>query len=56
MANKPTWRADFFDSIDDTKPSRSVLTIADTQDEAGEQAAAQMGSSSSVNVVRVVSK
>jgi len=38
-----TWWADFFDNWDDTFPSRSVMICANSEDEAVDKAAAQMG-------------
>jgi len=33
-----TWKADFYDNRDDTKPTRSTTITADTEDEATEKA------------------
>ena len=38
-----TWRADFFDDTDDALPSRSAIISADSEDDAVDKAAAQMG-------------
>jgi hypothetical protein len=52
----PTWRADFFDFWEDTFPSRSATIDADTEDEAVEKAAAQMGDAARIEFIRTYSK
>jgi hypothetical protein len=54
--NRATWRADFFDSWDDVAPSRSVMIRADSEDEAVDQAAAQMGGAARIEFTRTFSK
>ena len=51
-----TWRADFFDDLDDRSPSRSVIICADNEDEAVEKAVAQMDETMRVEFSRVVSR
>jgi hypothetical protein len=53
---KKTWRADFFDDPDDTSPSRTVIVSADTEDEAVDEAVAQMGEAVRVELIRMVSR
>jgi hypothetical protein len=50
-----TWRADFFDDTDDALPSRSVIISVDSEDEAVDKAAAQMGDAVRVEFTRVIS-
>ena len=38
-----TWCVDFFDKWDDASPSRSMIISANSEDEAVDKAAAQMG-------------
>jgi hypothetical protein len=49
-----TWRAEFFESIDDNHPVRSTIIEAATEREAADKAAALMGTCSSVSVVRTI--
>ena len=51
-----TWRADFFDDTDDLLPSRSVIISADSEDDAVDQATAQMGDAVRVEFTRVISR
>ena len=51
-----TWRADFFDGWDDTFPSRSATICADSEDEAVDKAAAQMGDAARIEFIRTCSK
>jgi hypothetical protein len=53
---KKTWRADFFRDPDDTSPSRSVIISADSEDEAVDKAAAQMGDAVRVEFTCVISR
>jgi hypothetical protein len=50
-----TWRADFFDDTDDALPSRSMIILADNEDDAVNKAAAQMIDAVCVQFSRVVS-
>jgi hypothetical protein len=50
---KKTWRADFFRDPDDTSPSRSVIISADSEDEAVDKAAAQMGDAVRIEITPV---
>jgi hypothetical protein len=52
---KKTWRADFFADPDDTSPSRSVIISADSEDEAVDKAAAQIGDAVRVEFTHVIS-
>ena len=54
--NRAAWRADFFDSWDDVAPSRSVMISANSEDEAVDQAAAQMGGAARIEFTRSFSK
>ncbi len=49
-----TWRAEFFDDRESTDLSRSAYIEADTENEAAEKAAAQMGNCLRVDLKRVV--
>ena len=51
-----TWRADFFDSLDDEMPSRSELIEATNENEAADRAAAKMGGTSRVDITRTIVK
>jgi hypothetical protein len=48
-----TWCAKFFDNWDDDLPSRLLIIPADTEDEAVDQAAAEMGEAAHVDFSRV---
>ncbi len=50
-----TWRADFFDNWYDTSPSRSAMISADSEDEAVDEAVAQMGDAARVGFTRMFS-
>jgi hypothetical protein len=49
------WQADFFDNSDDPSPSRSMTIAANSEDEAVEKAAAQIGDASHVEFSRTIS-
>ena len=51
-----TWRADFFDNWNDTFPSRSVEISADSEDEAVDQAAAQMDGAARIEFTRTFAR
>jgi hypothetical protein len=51
-----TWRADFFNDTDDMLPFRSVVISAESEDEAVDQAAAQMGDAIRIEFTRVISR
>ena len=51
-----TWRADFFDDTDDALPSRSAIISADSEDDAVDKAAAQMGDAIRIEFTRVISR
>jgi hypothetical protein len=51
---KTTWKADFFDNWDDASPSRSMTIAADSEDEAVDIAAAQMGDAARVEFTRTL--
>ena len=51
-----TWRADFFDKWDDTSPSRSVIISANSEDEAVDKAATQMGDAARIEFTRTFSE
>jgi len=51
----PTWRADFFDGWDDLLPSRSMMIYADSEEEAVDEAAEQMGYAARVEFTRIFS-
>jgi len=51
-----TWRADFFDDMDDALPSRSVFISADNEDDAVDKAVAQMGNAARVEFIRMVTR
>jgi hypothetical protein len=50
------WRADFFDNWDDTLPSRSVTICADSENEAVDKAAAQLGGAARIEFTRTFSR
>ena len=51
-----TWRADFFDDMDDALPSGSAIISADSEDDAVDKAAAQMGDAIRIEFTRVISR
>ena len=51
-----TWRADFFDDMDDALPSGSAIISADSEDDAVDKAAALMGDAVRVEFTRVISR
>jgi hypothetical protein len=51
----PSWLADFFDGWDDALPSRSVTIYADSEDEAVDKAAAQIGDAARIEFTRTFS-
>jgi len=51
-----TWREDFFDDMDDALPSRSAIISADSEDDAVDKAAAQMGDAIRIEFTRVISR
>ena len=52
----PTWRADFFDGWDYALPSRSVTIYPDSEDEAVDKAAAQMGDAARIEFTRTFAR
>jgi hypothetical protein len=53
MKKQGIWCAEFFDNWDDASPSRLIIVTAGSEEEAVDQAAAQMGSAARVDFVRV---
>ena len=51
-----TWRADFFDNWNDTLPSRSLMISADSEDDAVDIAAVQLGDAARIEFTRTFSK
>jgi hypothetical protein len=51
-----TWRADFFDDTDDALPSRSAIIWADSEDDAVDKAAAQIGDAIRIEFTLVISR
>ena len=49
-----TWRADFFENWDDLAPSRSITIAAESEEEAVEMAAAQMGDAARIEFAPMV--
>ena len=52
---KGTWCAKFFDDWDDALPSRLMIIAANTEDEAVDKAADQMGGAARIEFARVTS-
>jgi len=51
-----TWCVDFFDKWDDASPSRSMIISANSEDEAVDKAAAQMGDAVRIEFTRTFSE
>ena len=50
-----TWRVDFFDKWDDATPFRSMIISANSEDEAVDKAAAQVGDAVRIEFTRMFS-
>jgi len=56
MKQKGTWCAGIFDNWDDALPSRSLMISANSEDEAVDRAAAQMGDAARIEFVCLMSE